>query len=298
MTARLTLTAFALGVLVISGCGSGASLEQGCADWANADRTREYTCYGVTAPANEAQLIVRETQACVLNSGATGSHASGDYWAACGAEANNHCAAFQCPNYPPGDLPVGAPCLVGIQCASLWCSGTAVTAASGATAGDAIQCGTCADRLAEGAACVVGTDLCDVGLSCFQGTCRPRASAGGACTSWSDCASPNACKSTGVCGPVAVQGQPCSASTDCTTDVGCDAITKVCVPLVFAQPGGACDGDVYRCEAGSCDLTTNLCPTIIPDGTPCDPSDPSVVCDDYARCFEGVCQIPPPDTCG
>ena len=79
MTARLTLAASALGVLVISGCGSSVSLEQGCADWANADRTREYSCYGVTAPANEAQLIARQTQACVLNSSATGSNVSGNY---------------------------------------------------------------------------------------------------------------------------------------------------------------------------------------------------------------------------
>ncbi len=296
--ARWSLTLFAMGPLLISGCGSGESLEQACSDFEHAEATRTSTCYGVAPFADEDLLLARATRSCVLSSGAAGSQVTASYWADCTAMVNNLCAGYQCASYPPGDRELGAPCLSSLQCASLWCGGTAVTGADGTAVPYALQCGTCAATLAEGAACDAAKDACDIGMSCFNGTCRTRAAAGAACLHWSDCALPNVCKSTGLCGAVAGQGQSCQASTDCTTDVGCDAATKLCVPLVYAQPGDPCDGDVDRCESGSCDLTTATCPAVLPDGMPCDPSDRSQVCDVYARCFGGVCQIPTPDTCG
>jgi hypothetical protein len=35
----------------------------------------------------------------------------------------------------------------------------------------------------------------------------------------------------------------------------------------------------------------------LPDGSPCNPDDSSTVCDLYAACFAGVCQIVDPSTC-
>jgi hypothetical protein len=298
MMGRWARAVSAMGLLLLCGCGSGESLEQACSDFEHAAFTRGSTCYGVAPPANEDALIARATQSCVLSSAAAGSHVSASYWVDCTTMVNNQCAGYQCANYPPGDGQVGVPCLASVQCATLWCSGTTVASADGAVAPDAVQCGTCEARLAEGAACDGASDACDIGLSCFKGTCRTRATNGGACLHWADCAPPYICRSTGVCGYVAVQGQACQATIDCTTDVGCDAVTKLCVPLVFGEPGAACDGDVHRCVAGNCDLLAGSCPAVIPDGMPCDPNDRSHVCDDYARCFQGVCQIPTPATCG
>lgn len=300
MMARWSLAVSALGSLLSSGCGSGSgeSLEQACSDFEHAEATRESTCYGVAPFGNEDVLLARATQTCVLDLAAAGSRVSASYLVDCTAMVNKMCGAYQCANYPPGDRQMGAPCLTSFQCASLWCSGTVVTGAAGAVVPDALQCGTCAARLAEGAACAATPDACDLGLSCFNGTCRTLGAGGDACVHWGDCALPNVCKSNGYCGPVLGQGQSCQGSADCTTDVGCDTVTKLCVPLVFGQPGDPCDGDVHRCEAGRCDSTTETCPAVIPDGMPCDPNDPSGVCDDYAFCFEGLCQIPTPDTCG
>jgi hypothetical protein len=60
-------------------------------------------------------------------------------------------------------------------------------------------------------------------------------------------------------------------------------------------------GNTRRCEAGLCDMApgaqSGVCPTVLADGTPCDPSDPSKVCDNYAACFRGTCQIVNPATC-
>ncbi len=114
---------------------------------------------------------------------------------------------------------------------------------------------------------------------------------------WADCAFPWVCKSTGVCDTVNADDTSCGTSSDCTTDTGCDVATKLCVPVQYAQPGEACDGQVQRCEAGYCNLTTGLCPTVLTDGATCDPADPAHVCDNYALCFEGICQIPDPATC-
>jgi hypothetical protein len=138
-----------------------------------------------------------------------------------------------------------------------------------------VQCGVCAMRIPEGATCDATTDACDIGTSCFQGVCRAKGQMGAACVQWSDCAPPTVCRANGICGNVLFKGQPCTSSLDCTTDEGCDVTTSVCAPVQFGQPGA-----------------TGTCPTVIPDGSACDPSSPSAVCEVYSYCFGGICKIP------
>jgi hypothetical protein len=71
----------------------------------------------------------------------------------------------------------------------------------------------------------------------------------------------------------------------------------VCTPEQYAQPGQPCDGESRRCVAGLCNKSAGACPWIVTDGAACNAADPSTVCDDYARCFSGTCQIPDPSAC-
>jgi hypothetical protein len=243
--------------------------------------------------------MARQTQACVVESSAPGCNADTSFWSQAADEVN--AAAVRCEaysyKYPPGSRANGEPCLEGLQCASLWCGGTGVPGPSGSNLPYAAQCGTCAARLSTGAACNAASDLCETGLSCFNGVCRSTGQQGDPCAHWSDCTFPLVCRSTGTCGDVLYQGAACAQSTDCTTDQGCDPQTHVCVPIVYGLPGESCNGDTLRCEHGSCLTSTGQCPDRLADGTPCDPTDSTKVCDTYAVCLGGKCQIADPAIC-
>jgi hypothetical protein len=289
----------------LAGCGrsgglrsGGSALEQGCAAYASIYRARETRCYGVAAEPDEPDLIARQTESCVLNSSAPGSATDAAYWSTCAAAADNNCGGYRCATYPLGARQAGEPCLVSLQCASLWCRGTQVMGADGVALSNALQCGTCATRLPAGSFCDSTADVCEVGLSCFQGTCRAQGQAGALCAVSNDCVAPNlACRSSGICGSVVGKGQACSANRDCTTLEGCDPVQKVCVPFKFGQPGASCDDVVSHCEAGTCSQETGTCPAVLSDGALCDPNSGAAVCQVYARCFFGVCQIPNPAAC-
>lgn len=298
--ALFSLGPVALALACTTHNSSSVSLEQACFDYAHAYRAREATCYGVAPAPNQTDLIARQASACALNSAAPGSRLDAHYWESCASSVGTNCAAYSCGVYPSGARPDGDPCSTSSQCQSLWCRGTQALASSGAIASNAIQCGACAARLTTGAPCGP-LDACPIGTSCTGGACQPQGGPGSACTKWADCAFPSACRA-GVCGQPAFSGDACDLSSDCTTDTGCDLQTKVCAPIQFGPPGAACDHDVKRCEAGSCNIaapaTTGTCPAVVPDGTKCDPNDSSTVCDDYARCFRGTCQIVDPVKCG
>jgi len=289
---------------VLSGTACGGStaststLPQACKAYADIVSYRETTCYGVTPAPDETDVISRQVETCMLVSSAPGSTVGAEYWNRCAAAANDGCGSYDCGPYPPGALQMGAPCLAWSQCASQWCKGTVVLDADGGSALTlAAQCGTCAPPLTEGEACDPITDTCEIGMSCFQGVCRAQGQQGAACLVWADCAYPWVCRGSGTCDSTLFTGQPCVTDLDCTTDVACDATTKLCAPIQFGQPGSSCDGHVHRCESGRCDTAAGVCPAVLPDGSPCDPTDPSKVCDLYALCFGQRCQIPDPASC-
>src|SRR5580692_3195475 len=259
------LPALASLALVVTGCSGkiDVSLRQACADYTKIFRGREAACYDVAPEPNESVLQSREIESCALSSGALGSQVGESYWETCALAANNDCAGYECAPYPPGTRQTGEPCLVAQQCASLFCRGVGVSGAGGSTLPNAIQCGACSPRLAEGVPCNVVVDACEVGFSCFDGVCRKQGVQGAPCNVWNDCALPTwVCKSSGECDAVTPDGQPCATQSDCTTDTGCDVGTKLCTPVKFGQPGTPCDGNVFRCEAGQCDMASGVCPRV------------------------------------
>jgi hypothetical protein len=281
------------------GCSAASQppLERACRAFANIQSIRKTSCYGVAHAPDEATLISRGTKSCELVSSAPGSMVGADYWNTCASEANNDCVGFKCATYPSGTRQVGEPCLVDNQCATLWCKSTTVIASDGSVPPEGLQCGKCAARLPEGSSCNAAIDACDIDFSCFQGSCRSKGQAGAHCLHWSDCAFPWVCLSSGICGEVLQVGETCSSSLECTTDFGCDMATKVCASVEYGQAGDTCDGEVFLCESGSCNMTAGTCPAVLADGAPCDPSDSSTVCQAYARCFQGTCQIADPASC-
>lgn len=285
-------------MLLGAGCSSSGniSLQQACSDLVQITRRNQAVCVGISPEPDESALIARGIEACVRVSGASGSQVDASYLEQCAMTANSGCRSYRCAPFPSGTRQVGDPCLTGQQCASLFCSGLRVKGPDG-TFLNAIQCGTCAGRLAEGASCDAATDACEDGFSCFGGACRRQGRPGGACVVSYDCAFPWICKSTGVCDSLTANGAPCSSDEECGTSVACDPVTKRCTPVTFGQPGDACDAHVHHCETGRCDMTTGRCSTILTDGAACDPADPSVDCDHDAYCFRGTCQIPDPNTC-
>jgi hypothetical protein len=275
------------------------SLQQACSSYTVAFRTYETHCHEVQPEGNRAVLEQRETEACVVESSAPGSNLDASYWGrvANGVnEADAACTGYDFPD-PAGSRDDGAPCFVDAQCASLWCAGTAILGNDGTVIPGSSQCGQCEPRLSLGNACNYATDSCEDGLSCFESSCRKTGVLGDACAHWSDCTFPLVCRASGTCDHVLASGDACVATTDCGTDQGCDPGTRVCVPFVFALPGMACDGDIHRCERSTCDTTTGLCPVVLADGAVCDPNDPGTLCDTYARCFGGTCQIVDPRKC-
>jgi hypothetical protein len=288
--------------LTLAACQSQVvdpSLEQACTDFAQAYRTWEHTCLHVAAEPDEAALVARDAQACALTYGAPGSQVGASYWQDCTWQVTTDttCGSYKCPDFAAGTLGIGAPCLAGVQCASLFCGGTNVVGTGGKALAGTVQCGTCQAPLPAGAPCNGITDACEVGLSCFSGSCRVQGAGGDPCVVWADCAFPNVCLSTGTCGSVLPDGAACGNSGDCASKTGCDVTAKICMPVHYGQGGQPCDGHVNRCESGLCDTATGICPTVLTTGAACKPTDPTQTCGVDERCFEGTCQIPDPSTC-
>jgi hypothetical protein len=185
-----------------------------------------------------------------------------------------------------GSLGSGASCARNFQCASGNC-----TAANDAPDGGLLRCGTCAPLPAVGQECAhpdIGALLaeCTEGATCNYAATPPTCVAvtivgsGEACTApGAECAAGLSCDPGGTCVPTVDANAPCSAQ---------------CVPLIWASAGQPC-GDTVTCLVGDCafagSTSAGVCPTVIPDGQPCSPSDPAFTCDSYASCQGGMCVI-------
>jgi hypothetical protein len=192
-----------------------------------------------------------------------------------------------------------------------------------------VSCGVCTALIDVGQSCASGS-RCVANAECSGGMCRALASSGEACASAGPhCASGLRCDSTGHCAERGAQGAACMSASDCTTglrcvsgacatggDVGatcddnltgmqpcklgliCDA-SKTCKAVTYVEAGAACDGRATLCTTGFCpasfgpvpDGGTSLCPAVIADGQACDPNGVSSVCQDYAYCTGGTCQV-------
>jgi hypothetical protein len=125
-----------------------------------------------------------------------------------------------------------------------------------------------------------GGRFCGYNLTCVAGKCADRIAEGGSCDP------------TGT-----------ADSADCAAHLACDEDTKKCVKLTVAAPGQAC-GKYVDCANGSCPTSYadgktiyGKCPAMLPDGAACDPNSSDAVCDAYATCFKGTCQIMQASSC-
>jgi hypothetical protein len=165
--------------------------------------------------------------------------------------------------------------------------------------------GTCAPLTygAAGATCDGTAALCNAGLYCgtvtnttgFQMECIELPGEGSPCMG--ACQAPFAClaSKTGsalyTCQTktLGASGAACQVDADCASGLGCGATTRTCGTVTWVSPGQPCNADLARClEGGQC-TQIGTCPTIIPDGQPCNTADQNSMCDAFAQCTNGTC---------
>lgn len=285
---------------------------------------------GLTSDTRWAAMEARMKLACQSSLALPGTGIQPSQVASCAnalADASCNAKTSDIPacDFPPGSLADGAACTDSSQCKSEACVKTA------SSSGSTPSCGTCQARIPVGGACTtedrcVDNAMCDFttkkcialvkngaggscdsakGESCQTGlycdyttnVCKTRAAAGQACSSTSPCDSGLTCDSTSkTCyqPTVATEGQACGASTKarCGSDLACDAMTAKCVKINWVAPGGDCGAPYSTCLHGSCSSTTKKCPALIPDGGACTSDRSTGVCDDFASCIDGKCQLP------
>jgi hypothetical protein len=227
----------------------------------------------------------------------------------------------------PGALREGAVCFTNDQCRSGFCKNGRALPDGGPTV--PTLCGVCAAALREGEPCGAN-DKCDGDMQCVRGQCellqkkdpgQPCAdpfnpckpggvcrdfvcvkagAAGDACAVNEDCDPSLACLGQ-KCASRPAEGGSCDARGQCARGLGCNLETGKCERPKIVRFPAACDAETRICEIGACALAADgkkgSCPSIIPDGASCDPANKSSVCDDFALCLDGTCQIFNPSLC-
>lgn len=284
-------------------------------------------CADVSAsPAEWDAERARVPAACAASSGAPGTTGLADLQAKCAFDLDDApCGALpaDCTSFV-GPLPTGSACGMNVQCQSGACVPDKAMGKPG-------YCGSCQDRLGENGGCKVSSEcrpgyLCAVSYDPVSmmdlGVCiKAGGGVGDPCLVESDCRGPNHC-ARGKCAPPVKKGDACTSRAECdvglvcsgrcTTTTGlngactgfecesglaCDPKTHLCAHVVFAEQGQPCDGVLGLCKRGAC--TKGVCPTVVGDNQPCDPvNNPTAVCDTFAVCVDGTCQIPDPKKCG
>lgn len=155
-----------------------------------------------------------------------------------------------------------------------------------------------------GVACDGNETQCDRGLYCdsLTGTCAEPGGAGAACNEDEACTPPLVCPPMGgsstswpsTCQSPGAAGAPCASDSDCASGLGCEPGTsQECATVSWAGAGQPCSATI-RCLVGNCpfanETTGGICPTVIPDGQPCDGSETSI-CDTLASCQGGTCVL-------
>lgn len=226
----------------------------------------------------------------------------------CSANGNNGCGT--CVRPPT----VGDPCnlLVG-------CSGDAVCLN--------LICVPVA-RGGIGAACgPLPAAQCGLGLYCARGndagTCaalQQEAGAGCGGPSQFSFPLPGGCKPPLICNdypmtcqPPLASGTACNETVECANGLACvpqgPQVTDpwLCEPETWVGSGQPCDDYGSLCLAGTCTfapmvsqlpsfepdggLVVGTCQAVIPDGQPCDLTNPAQTCEMFSNCFQGICEV-------
>lgn len=242
---------------------------------------------------------------------------------AVGAESSGPCA------FDTGTLSAGATCVSNWQCESGYCTteevapdggmsacGTCKAAATAGQSCDATPCGpglvctfgstgteacVAMTSVGEGSACDVAGAQCNQGLYCNDGTCAATLAAGALCQSEDACTQPLVCPmqagAASTCQGAGQLGAPCGGDQDCAASLACSQ--SRCATVTWVSAGQPCSDTAY-CLVGDCPFNgttaAGTCPTVIPDGQPCNANDPTQTCDTFASCIGGTCVLGEP-TC-
>jgi hypothetical protein len=192
-----------------------------------------------------------------------------------------------------GTRPVGAACGTNEQCASGRCAKHDST------------CGVCAERVADGAACLADLD-CLAGRVCNgNDQCVLPAAAGAPCSASAPCGHATDCVA-GTC-----QASATMAGPACTAQGGCSLAhalyctpSSVCAAIPLNPPDGACDASTTSpalCAAGTCVLPPvgdkGVCEGFAADGAPCGEQAEDRLCQTPALCIGGRCSVPSSAAC-
>lgn len=294
-----------------------------CAEYASAYLGWVAKCGGSLSDAGQQHVEARRAQYCTSLLSLPGVAATSDDMMDCARVyrsascATTGSAAPKC-NFKNGTLADGAACVTDEQCVSGSCETMPGS-----------SCGACEPRTAIGGACSITApcasgltcstttmtcveivrngpggscdwtegQICEPGLDCepTSKTCKERGAAGAACSSIAPCASGLTCSAMSrTCVEVTIlrEGEACDATSEAQCGVGltCDPATRRCVGFAWVGPGGDCSAFGARCERGTCDRDTKTCPAVIADGQAC--GDPNAgVCDYFASCIDGKCQM-------
>jgi hypothetical protein len=165
-----------------------------------------------------------------------------------------------------GTLAGNAPCLDNAQCQSGSCN----------LGGASSSCSVCAILVADGQQCGTTNSLCSLNSSCTPENGESICTAGLA--------------------NLTDEGGSCSSNNDCANGLSCSS-NGFCVVPVLAAQGASCDNENTLCLVGFCSNAVDgganegVCPTVIDDGKPCEPSSSTTTCDDFAYCVSGVCVL-------
>jgi hypothetical protein len=233
--------------------------------------------------------------------------------------------------FASGTLAGGSACVSDGQCQSGTCTpstsatdggyGPCGTCAAPSAIGQACQSHSCGPSAAcmysngnstcvsvtvsgSGHSCDGYAVQCSQGLVCNQATltCSSPAAAGATCAKDGDCASPLVCPpassagtSGSTCQSPGATGARCRNDFECAAGIACDPWAQTCGPRTWAAPGQACGSGVARCYVGVCPNESSggggVCPAVVADGQPCDPTSGTTTCDAFAQCVGGRCVL-------
>jgi hypothetical protein len=316
----LRLVTFSFVAIAFASCSStNADPVEACGAFFDA-RTAVLTRCGQALPLDPGEGARQRTRflaACKLTTDEPGTGTTADWLNSCAASLTTDlCSNFQidpaCAT-ATGTIESGQPCASNAQCQTGICGGP----------GSGGSCGTCSPVLRTGEACFPGGPPCNASAVCEEGTCTGIARgevgascddgqrdcksgvcesrdhvcvlpllAGRPCLTGPDCADGLTCSGF-VCTPTVAEGAPCAievgtmpSPAPCPPSLVCARSTKTCLAVHVAKAGEACDLDATRCELGTCN---GVCPQILADGAPCDPTSAASTCDFYAECKDGKC---------
>lgn len=315
-----------VGALALACSSDPASAESACAQYAAAIAGYESKCGESKSDAAWRRYVARVQHLCDSRLALRGAAIKPEHITACtnvvrsAPCVTDHSDLPKC-ELPNGTLDDGAPCSSGEQCKSGSCGGGGSICGTcqprvpvggdcsaplpvcvkGALCDPTTKTCKAIVHNGEGSTCVPGNgELCDSGLYCDLGTssCEERRPLGAACGGTAPCQIGLICaETTRTCiGPrtKVVEGRACGLSAgwvECDTNLMCEPSSETCVRIQWVAPGGDCSAPAALCDHGFCNQTTKKCPALIADGQPCNPDLSTGMCERFAGCIDGKCQL-------